>query len=520
MVRRTAFIVALVVALIEFASLPAAAQSGRTFYIDYASGSNSNPGTKTSPWKTHPYMSHSAGCDSSSGPAYTHAAGDRFIFKGGVTWPAACFTLTVAAGGTASAQDYYGVDQTWFNGSSWTRPLWDINYISVYYVVNASSSDSGYTTFDNIEIQHQGIQANVAEGYDSQEAFNFYYGATGTILENLYIHDWATSNEINTGICNPSSGGCLTNYDIGAVHGSQNKVDPGPTAGIRLLNSTITDQNGYLYSGGVRKNIPFGGACVGCYEVSGDTFSYTMAACFDVLLCHDSEFSHVDAGLIELYDSSIHSQVIEDDGAGNSTVYNNYIHDNPAAVTMLLCPGSPFFNNVVSNSTNQPPLRIDADFCYATSPASATENVYNNTFDCTATGGCIRYTRTGETYGTVNEYNNIYINGGVSVEATITHYNHSNNYTMGTSEANSYGFTSANKYDPSSSDSNIVAQGTNLSSSCSAALVPLCNDTAGAAWFGGSSAARLTQWDLGAYQFSPQSSSRPNPPSNLTATVQ
>src|SRR5689334_2601559 len=56
MVRRI-YVIAftLVMASIGFISGPAAAQTGRTFYIDYASGSNSNPGTKTSPWKTHPY---------------------------------------------------------------------------------------------------------------------------------------------------------------------------------------------------------------------------------------------------------------------------------------------------------------------------------------------------------------------------------------------------------------------------------------------------------------------------------
>src|SRR5579862_904931 len=112
--------VALVTALIGFTSLPAAAQSGRTFYIDYASGSNSNPGTKASPWKSHPYMQAGAGCTGGgTAPAYSHQAGDHFIFKGGVTWPAACFTLDIRAGGNSGAQDYYGVDQSWYSGGAW-----------------------------------------------------------------------------------------------------------------------------------------------------------------------------------------------------------------------------------------------------------------------------------------------------------------------------------------------------------------------------------------------------------------
>jgi hypothetical protein len=151
MVRRIHFFAATIAALIGFASVPAAAQSGRTFYIDYASGSNANNGTsRTTPWKTHPYMNHSAGCDNSSGPTYQHQAGDRFIFKGGVTWPAACFTMSIGAGGTPSAQDYYGVDLTWYSGGAFTRPLWDLNYAALKIVVWGSSGDTGYHTFDNI----------------------------------------------------------------------------------------------------------------------------------------------------------------------------------------------------------------------------------------------------------------------------------------------------------------------------------------------------------------------------------
>src|SRR3954452_18289183 len=86
--------------LLFVASAPAA-----TYYVDFASGSDSNGGTsKASPWQRCPGMqgfNHS----------YVHAAGDRFIFKGGVTWPASCFTMTISQGGSSGSTDYYGVDQ-------------------------------------------------------------------------------------------------------------------------------------------------------------------------------------------------------------------------------------------------------------------------------------------------------------------------------------------------------------------------------------------------------------------------
>src|SRR6266849_1753199 len=112
------FLFALISALIGFANLPAAAQSGRNFYIDYTGGSNSNAGTKASPWKTHPYMQTSSACTGSgSAPGYSHQAGDQFIFKGGVTWPGPCFPMNIAQGGSSSTvRDTYAVDQTWFVG--------------------------------------------------------------------------------------------------------------------------------------------------------------------------------------------------------------------------------------------------------------------------------------------------------------------------------------------------------------------------------------------------------------------
>ncbi len=427
-----------------------------------------------------------------SPPTYTHAAGDQFIFKGGVTWPAACFTMVLPAGGTSSAQDYYGVDMTWYSGGAWTRPLWDMGYTVLTWVVEATSANSGYMTFDNIEIAHQGISFPVSFG--AGQAFSFRSGGrTGTILENMYIHDWVSPSNIATG---------STDYDDGAIDSGGAGADPGNA--VRLLNSTLSDQNGYFFQGGTKiTGVPFGGACRDCTEVGSDTFTYTMAACFDVATCHDSEFAHIDQGHIALYDADVHSQIIEDDGGGQSTNYDNYLHDSPAAVATLICAGSSYFNNVSSNLSNNFSLIIDTNGCFAVPPASATTNIYNNTFDCTVNGECIEYYRPGATQGTVNEFNDVYINGSNNVAATITHYNHSNNWTMNTSEANAYGFTAAGKYKPSSSDPNVAAKGLNEASLCSGNFVKLCKDASGTPWFGGSYITRptgSTAWDLGAYE--------------------
>src|SRR5205807_1579202 len=95
------------------------ASTGHVFYIDWVSGSDFNIGTSTStPWKRAPGMQGFAG-------TYTHAAGDRFIFKGGVTWPSSVFSFVIGNSGTSVNRDYFGVDQTFFSGASWTRPIFD-----------------------------------------------------------------------------------------------------------------------------------------------------------------------------------------------------------------------------------------------------------------------------------------------------------------------------------------------------------------------------------------------------------
>ena len=71
-----------------------------TYYIDYASGTDSNTNTINTPWKTCPGMVGFHG-------SYTHSAGDKFVFKGGSTWPSTVLPLTIAYSGTSGRIDTY-----------------------------------------------------------------------------------------------------------------------------------------------------------------------------------------------------------------------------------------------------------------------------------------------------------------------------------------------------------------------------------------------------------------------------
>jgi hypothetical protein len=519
MVRHTYLVLAVIAILVGFASLPAAAQSGRTFYIDYASGSNSNSGTSEStPWKTDPYMQTAAACTGTgSAPSYAHQAGDHFIFKGGVSWPAACFEMLVAAGGSPTAPDYYGVDKAWYEGSYWTQPKFDLDYSvpSGNFVVGGYNLS--YITFDNFEIVHQGIggsSASVCGGtgatpYATQAAFEFTGTSHAVTVQNSYMHDWVTT----------SSGGYgFLQYSAGSIFNA-----------TLADGNTISDADGWY--GESHKPMTFGGAIQNVAEARNNTIHDTMAGMFSVASVHGNELYGI-SGQGQTVDPCVHSQVIESDNAEPGTIYNNLIHDNyhgsiPVGVVIYECAATIIYNNVMYNN-NVPGYNADitigdTGFC-ANGGTGGTVHIYNNTIDCSNGVACFATDAKGTLQETVNLKDNNFITNGsaINLQSSIQTFNNTNNYTMRTSEASTYGFTSANKYAPTSSDSNITGTGVNLTNSCVGTLSSLCSDAEGATWFGGSYVARQTTggWDLGAYRFGAASASQPSPPTGLTAIVQ
>jgi hypothetical protein len=159
---------------------------GATYYIDYASGLDSNNGTSNgSPWKHHPYMVGWSG-------SYSHSAGDIFIFKGGETWPYDCFPLTLRAGGSAGSPDQYTVDHTWYSGASWSRPIFNggqrVGGGTATQGANGRLITDGGTNisnlvFDNLEMQDVG---NPSDGSGSA----FYLSGSSVEVKNCKINPY------------------------------------------------------------------------------------------------------------------------------------------------------------------------------------------------------------------------------------------------------------------------------------------------------------------------------------------
>jgi hypothetical protein len=153
-----------------------------TYYIDFNAANDSANGTTTStPWKRCPGMVGFAG-------TYTHANGDRFIFKGGVTWTSAALPLTIANNGASGNRDYYGTDQTYFTGGSWTRPIFDGGYADDTGIDIGSKSQ---IDIDGIEIKRFTSSSN--NGYGCIGGFQ----PTQITITNCYLHGWRTSNSVD-----------------------------------------------------------------------------------------------------------------------------------------------------------------------------------------------------------------------------------------------------------------------------------------------------------------------------------
>lgn len=198
-----------------------------TFYIDFESGNDVNPGTKLSPWKSHPYMQSWKG-------RYSHTAGDCFIFKGGIIWPAAAFTMRLLAPGIAGAYDYYGVDQKWFTGRSWTRPIFDAedtapsNIHMVHIPCDSGGFPGAYITIDSFELR--GLLIDSASAAASILLSNCH----DVMINNANIHGWRMT----------SNGGAKDANNRGGVgHGVSSGTSIANTV---VQNSLIHDEEGCL----------------------------------------------------------------------------------------------------------------------------------------------------------------------------------------------------------------------------------------------------------------------------------
>jgi hypothetical protein len=500
MTRHTLKIAALRTLLLLTLIAIAGVARANTYYIDYAAGSNSNAGTSEgSSWKSAPGMQTAAGCAGAT-HTYTHLAGDTFIFKGGVTWPAACFPMNITQGGSSNTiRDTYTVDQTWFTGGSFTKPIFAGQNVAMDGMILIGAS--------NINLSHLDIGGwkvttvnGAAMGNCDQATIMVTPGNSNVTASFMYLHDWlvpAAPTHASGVVHGITSGGmCLQEFH----HNN-----------ITLSNSEVSDFANTV--SGVQTSVGACGTNVGLwYDHCHDLYEGIVGH----ETVHDNEMNHISwpcsgssCGADSMGFSGInHTNIFESGtGGGDGPVYNNYIHDDGVFGEVIdECMNDAVYNNVISNVANIP---IRFQTCGGDS-ASTVTYVYNNTVDesiCqNRSGGCpytaIKYA-SGDlsTVGKVNGQNNITIGASTNF-AGLSGSIVSNNRTMASAEAATYGFIAGNKFAPSSSDPSTSGQGVNLTFSCSGLTASLCQDASGTPWFGGAYKTRQTgstPWDMGAF---------------------
>lgn len=489
--------------------LTARAVYSATYYVDCAGGNDNNNGTsQATPWL------HAPGMPGFSHSGYAHSAGDRVIFKGGVICPVSYFPWTIPNSGTSSSPDYYGVDQTWYTGTSWARPIFDGantgpngNFVNI---------NGNYVTLDNIEMRNQGIPP--VENFPAGTHMAMKLSGSNLLIDHIYIHGYKLTGSCVSGWWNGSSWTPASDYHdagIDAGPGNNNTIDhltfdgsdsvpaglgnavntyASPlVTGLEIRNSVIHDLSNALCCGGSGKyhhnNI---------YHVKGS--------------CNTLEHENV----IETLTNSVKMEI-----------YDNEIHDNPVPAIILICANAAVYNNAFWNNGTWPVVFDDN----CGSDTSYTAYAYNNTIQLPSNvnnaimvngrgaagiGGLVAINNhlISEKSGASNQNGTgtiCFSSSGCDPAATHTL---SNNVFQTNAQATSSGYTSSetNPYSPLSANSPTVGTGANETSLCGT-YPALCYDLLDVA------RPPSGAWDSGTYMFSQNASGQPNPPTNLTAVV-
>jgi hypothetical protein len=477
-----------------------AAWAGNTYYIDYSNGSDSNNGTgKTSAFQHAPGMQ---GCASKCA-AVQPKAGDRYTLRGGVTWPNAALGWNWQWSGSSTQPVYIGVDQTWFAGSGWARPVLNGGGKVVAGnndFINLQGSPS-YVTIDNIEFT--GLYWTGSPAYGSA-IYIEANGSTNIAVTNSYFHGWTHT----------------TAKTIDAGRGIQGDTGSPYNSGSYVANC--------VFDGSDTDGVSFG-AIYMWPDVHTSVFN-TMAngVVGRLTLVHDNLVENISNS----FDPGTHSNAVENTGSGGLWMYNNLIENIKAGASVLnsITPGGSdyYYNNLIS-ATTAIALTLDTDLGGTQNSA---EYLYNNTFQ--GSGFLVRFEDRGNgPVGTGVAQNNHFITDGQPVCfndsadgcVIVTNSKHSNNLTMTNATAQKQGYTSSNDYSPTKAHDPTVGSGLDFSSLCESQLAAMCDATTlgviETSAHTAQSPARMPNarpsgtppWNVGAYEFEGSL----NAPGSLTA---
>ena len=223
-----------------------------TYYIDYETGADSNAGTtKAAPWKHCPGMAPFTG-------SYSHTEGDRFVFKGGVTWPNAALPLLINDGGADGNPDEYGaLDTTWYTGSSWSRAVFDGDSTDFTNWTTGSAGtgtqaqgnciwldgrSAAWNLIESIEFKDFMWNDNAARNDNDCWAVTAF-GADNVTVRNCYSHDWIVAADSDGKYGGFSTGNSASGFRV------ENCIVEGPDT-IDAQYVTAANSKGWLLTSG------------------------------------------------------------------------------------------------------------------------------------------------------------------------------------------------------------------------------------------------------------------------------
>jgi len=532
--------------------------SGNNCYFIAANGTDSNNGTsEAAPWSHAPGMPNCIGkC-----AAVTPSAGKGFIFRGGDTWHFGNSGASPYTGGTWAINNfsgssgnpiYFGVDQSWFAGSSWARPIltWDnpvCNANTVggncnsatgqFYVTSCAFPSSNmvqfaaWTDFDNFE------ETGICEGANGTPTYNRYGWGHNLTFSNLYIHGW-THVQWN---CVNDTGTC-TNTSV-FLGGSGSSTTPGET-----IVNTVVDGSDSDPAGAELGKSDF-------TTVTYNVFRYvSQMVAKNVHLFHDNLVEHWYCPGDQQDHPNLFEELSEYTASTTAAVYDNVwrhitsdTNSCPVQSIVGLWPAPQggnteyIFNNLTYDEFNAEVLNLGQN-----SGSMGALAIFNNTWE-NSSNGLIYTCQTVSATVTVANSHDITNNVGGDFGCSGWQPTKVTNLLQSHSTANKQGYTSSETYaySPADGSGGTVGAGTNETKNFCAALsaaagsdstlndaASACtNDTRYACTYNTSNntvdcPARTVvarpgsgAWDIGAYEFDPQDPP-PAPPTGLTAVVQ
>ena len=484
-----------------------------TYYVDYSSGSDSNNGTsKTTPWKRAPGMNGCAAVCAST----DINPGDSIILKGGVTWPAAALGWTPPGGANGSSV-YIGVDQSWYAGTAWSRPVLSCGGAACEADNNTYILIGSYTIVDNIEFT--GLYWTGGGSYCS----NVYMCLRGTNQEvkNVYCHGWSHAPF-------PASGDTIACIQADTHVPSQNFMSSFHNS---VCDGSDTDQasGGCIFGGPPLIYNNYIGHASNGMVINGAT------------AVHDNLIEYIE----QSFDPNDHENAIEDNADNGILIYNNVIrHIWYGAVTLWIAPNpgstATIFNNVIYDASRGNDMDFARPVCnnacscrgsYCANNGSFA--FYNNTVECGPDSNpnvtCWK-PGTETTSGGYKITNNHFISNAPVIFSCTGTCTGSNNVAQSLATAHSQGYSSDEALGFSSTNGSTIGKGLDLTDIITSNLTPLSDDTTYGCSYDSTAHAvtcpvkvpvvRLAPWNVGAYQSLSASNNPPQPPTGLSAVVQ